>query len=141
MEIKGAPGSAMRYLLMCSGAPPLFMRLSHRIYNTKLDGLQDRRRKLTDADRSEIETRYKHGEGSLNSLAREYGVSKKTVLLIVNPDSKAKNDQHIRDNWQKYRAGREQQAANIRNVRRHKMELYKRGELVPESREEWNNMD
>lgn len=126
---------------MCPGTPPLSMRLSHRIYNTKLDGLQDRRRKLTDADRSEIETRYKHGEGSLNSLAREYGVSKKTVLLIVNPDSKARNDRHIRENWQKYRAGREQQAANIRNVRRHKMELYKRGELVPESREEWKNID
>lgn len=39
----------------------------------------DRRRKLTTADKAVIEARYKNGAVSLNALAQEYGVCKKTI--------------------------------------------------------------
>ena len=45
----------------------------------------DRRRRLTDEQKDEIKHKYSTGLYSLNNLAKEYSVSKKTVLLIVNP--------------------------------------------------------
>ena len=68
----------------------------------KLKGLQDRRKKLTDEQREEIKKLYGTGCYSLNGLAKEYGVSKKTILLIVNPESKRKNDERIKDHWRDY---------------------------------------
>ena len=56
----------------------------------KLPPELDRRRKLNDAQKDEIKHKYGTGLYSLNGLAKEYNVSKKTVLLIVNPESKRK---------------------------------------------------
>ena len=56
----------------------------------KLTGMQDRRRRLTDEERQEILEIYQSGLSSLKKLADAYGVSKKTVLLIVNPESAEK---------------------------------------------------
>lgn len=49
-----------------------------------LRGLQDRRRKLTDEQKQLIGKEYETGNWSLNKLAKRFGVSKKTILLIVN---------------------------------------------------------
>ena len=83
----------------------------------------DRRRKLSTADKMEIISRYKTGTCSLNSLAFEYGVSKKTILLIVNPSSKAKNDQHIRDNWKKYVKSKNEHNKIVTEHRHYKHQL------------------
>ena len=50
----------------------------------KLNELQDRRRKLTSNQRKEIKKLYETGLYSLNDLAKRFGCSKKTVLLIVS---------------------------------------------------------
>ena len=63
----------------------------------KLPQEYDRRRKLTDEQKDEIKHKYSTGLYSLNNLATEYKVSKKTILLIVNPESKRKNDERIED--------------------------------------------
>ena len=97
----------------------------------KLPGLLDRRRKLTDADKATILARYKGGATSLNALAREYSVSKKTILLIVNPESKAKNDKHIKDNWKKYQEHGEDLNRTHREHRAYKNSIFKEGLLVP----------
>ena len=89
----------------------------------------DRRRKLTSADKAAIESRYKNGLGSMNALAKEYGVSKKTILLIVNPEAKAKNDKHIKDNWRKYQTHGEEHARVIREHRQYKQSLYVKHEI------------
>lgn len=47
----------------------------------KLPKELDRRVKLTDQQREEIKELYGTGCYSLNGLAKQYGVSKKTVLL------------------------------------------------------------
>ena len=68
----------------------------------KLPPEYDRRRKLTDEQRDEIRHKYKTGEYSLSKLAIEYGVSKKLILLTVNPESKRKADERIKDHWREY---------------------------------------
>lgn len=95
----------------------------------KLPEHLDRRRKLMSADKATIEARYKRGEGSLRSLALEYGVSKKTIQLIVNPEIKRKSDQYIKENWPKYRLSKQEHAKCIRNLRHYKHELYLKHEI------------
>lgn len=90
----------------------------------------DRRCKLTTIQKQEIVKKYETGSYSLNSLAKEYEVSKKLILLIVNTDSKAKNDKHIKDNWKKYQTFGEEKNKISTEHRHYKYELYKKGLLV-----------
>lgn len=98
----------------------------------KLQGLQDRRRKLTDEQKAEIVCLYSSGFGSLNSLAKQFGVSKKTVLLLVNPTSAEKNKQRIKEHWKDYQEDKETHRETMRKHRRYKHHLYLNGELKDE---------
>ena len=95
----------------------------------KLSEAQDRRRKLTTEQYREIRDLYSTGRWSLNGLAKEYGVSKKLILLIVNPESKAKNDAYRKSNWREFQGTKEEHATAIRETRRYKQRLYLAGEL------------
>ena len=95
----------------------------------KLPENYDRRRKLTEAQKQEIKNKYSTGFYSLNSLAKEYSVSKKSILLIVNPESKRKNDQRIKDHWKDYQHSKDERNKTIREHRRYKHELYKSGKI------------
>lgn len=103
--------------------------MSFKSEKIKLPEKYDRRRKLTNAQKDEIRQKYESGFGSLQSLANEYGVSKKTILLIVNPKSKEKNDKRIKEHWKDYSATPEERNATIREHRRYKQELYKSGKI------------
>lgn len=92
----------------------------------------DRRRKLTETQKQEIKNKYSTGFYSLNALAKEYSVSKKSILLIVNPESKRKNDQRIKDHWKDYRETKEERAETMREHRHYKNELYKSGKIKKE---------
>lgn len=89
----------------------------------------DRRRKLTDEQKAEIQSKYLTGFYSLGSLAAEYEVSKKTVLLIVNPESKRKHDQHIKDHWKDYQKPTEERNQILKEHRHYKQRLYKDGKI------------
>ena len=91
----------------------------------KLPPEYDRRRKLTDEQKDEIIHKYGMGGYSLNQLGREYGVSKKTILLIVNPESKRKNDQRIEDHWKDYEPTKAERAAIRREHRQYKQTVFK----------------
>lgn len=95
----------------------------------KLPEKYDRRRKLTDEQKQKIRDKYGTGFYSLNGLAREYSVSKKTVLLIVNHESKRKNDQRIKEHWKDYQGTKEDRAKTIREHRHYKNSLYKSGKI------------
>ena len=92
----------------------------------------DRRRKLTDDQRDEIRHKYSTGLYSLNGLAKEYNVSKKSILLIVNPESKRKNDERNKDHWKEYIPSKEERNAIMTEHRRYKQELYKSGKIKEE---------
>ena len=94
--------------------------MPYKTEKLKLPPELDRRRKLSDEQKDEIRHKYSTGLYSLNRLAKEYGVSKKLVLLIVNPESKRKNDEHIKEHWQEYVPTKEERNAIAREHRAYK---------------------
>ena len=95
----------------------------------KLSEVQDRRRKLTEEDKEEIRHRYKIGDGSHRSLAKEYGVSKSCIQILVNPERAKAVSQRIKEHWRDYRPSKEEWAKTMREHRQYKHELYLKGEL------------
>jgi DNA invertase Pin-like site-specific DNA recombinase len=98
----------------------------------KLPREQDRRVKLTDRQREEIKELYGTGFYSLNDIAKKFGCSKKTVLLIVNEESAAKAKQYRKEHWKDWQRKGEEHNKAIKNTRRYKNELYKSGKLKDE---------
>lgn len=98
----------------------------------KLPEQYDRRRKLTEIQKQEIKDKYSTGVYSLNALAKEYSVSKKSILLTVNPESKRKNDQRIKDHWKEYRGSKEDWNKTMREHRHYKQNLYLNGKIKKE---------
>ncbi len=94
----------------------------------KLGEKFDRRVKLTQEDKEDIRDLYASGLHSLNSLAKMYNVSKKTILLTVNPESKEKNDERIKNHWKEY-YDRDKHNQAIKRLRHYKQELYKSGQI------------
>ena len=104
------------------------MPYTHEVNHIKLVGLQDRRRKLTNEQKAEI-THLRDEGWSMRKLAKEFGVSAQSILFIVNPESKAKNDKYGRDNWRKFQKAKEKNAEAVRKTRLYKQELFLKGEL------------
>lgn len=96
-----------------------------------LSQAQDRRRKLLDDDKEAIRILYATGKYSLRTLANDFGVSKKTVLLIVNADSAERSRQYKKEHWREFKQTKEEHAAAVRKTRRYKHQLYVNGELTP----------
>lgn len=100
----------------------------HETNHIKLTGLQDRRRKLTDEQKVEI-IRLRDEGWSLMELARKFEVSKKLILLIVNPESKAKNDDYIKTHWKDFQQTREERNKTSKKTRHYRQDLFLKGEL------------
>jgi transposase-like protein len=94
---------------------------------------QDRRRKLTAGQKEEIVTLYATGQHSLRSLAQQFGVSRSCVAIIVNPARAKAVSQRVKEHWQDYRPDKETRAKIMREHRRYKHDLYKKGELYAQS--------
>ena len=98
----------------------------------KLNELQDRRKKLTDEQRKEIRKLYGTGRYSLNGLASQFNVSKKTVLLIVNDKSAENAKQYSKEHWKEWQQTGEEWNKVVKEHRRYKQRLYKEGKLKEE---------
>ena len=105
--------------------------MTEKVDKIKLSQEQDRRRKLTDEQKLEIRKKYEQRGTSLNKLAQEYGVSKKSILLIVNDESKKKSDERIKQHWKDY-YNKEEHTKAIKNLRGYKKDLLNKGELKME---------
>lgn len=103
--------------------------MSSKWQNIRLSENQDRRVKLTSDKKAEILRKYQTGTYSLRKLAREYNVSHKTILLIVNAESKAKNDEYIKSHWMNYKQDKDTQTKTVQRVREYKRKLYEEGKL------------
>ena len=99
----------------------------------KLKDLQDRRKRLTEEQRKEIERLYGTGCYSLNDLAKMFNVSKKTILLIVNKESAEKAKQYRKEHWKEWERKGEERNKAVRDYRKYKYELYKDGKLKEEN--------
>ena len=98
----------------------------------KLKGMQDRRKRLTDEQRKEIEELYGTGGYSLNGLAKMYDVSKKTILLIVNKESAEKAKEYRKEHWREWKRVGEERNEAMRKYRKYKQTLYEDGKLKDE---------
>ena len=95
----------------------------------KLSPTQDRRRKLTDEQKKEIKKLYATGLVGQRPLAKQFGVSRSLIQIIVNPEIAEKKKQRIKEHWRDYRPSKEEWAETIREHRHYKQELYLKGEL------------
>ena len=95
----------------------------------KLSPTQDRRRKLTDEQKEEIKKIYATGLVGQRPLAKQFGVSKSLIQIIVKPEIAEKKKQRIKEHWKDYRPTKEEWAKTMREHRRYKQELYLKGEL------------
>ena len=89
----------------------------------------DRRRKLTDEQRDEIRHKYATGEYIYTQLAEEYGVSKKVILLTVNPESKRKNAEYAKTHWKNQIRTKEERTRTAREHRAYKQQLLDAGKI------------
>ena len=103
--------------------------MPYKIEKIKLPERLDRRRKLTNVQKETIRCRYQTEKISLRALGKEYGVNHKTILLIVNPEVKRKNDQYLKENWKRHQQSREEHAAAVKRTRHYKHDLYLKGEI------------
>lgn len=94
----------------------------------KLPENLDRRRKLNDAQKSEIMERAKRGE-SQRTLAKEFGVSRRLIGIVASPEQKAAVERRIKEHWRDYRPRNSEWAKIMREHRRYKHKLYLDGEL------------
>ena len=95
----------------------------------KLSPNQDRRRRLTDEQKEEIKKLYATGLIGQRPLAKQFGVSRSLIQIIVNPEIAEKKKQRIKEHWRDYRPSKEEWAKTIREYRHYKQELYLKGEL------------
>lgn len=106
--------------------------MPYKSESIRLQGLQDRRRKLTDEQKSKIKEMYATGEWSLNKLAVQFSVSKKTILLLVNPNSADRAKEYRKENWREFQKPKEERTRATREHRRYKQALYLSGQLIRE---------
>ena len=104
--------------------------MPYKSSSIKLSETQDRRRKLTDEQKEEIKRIYESGVCGTRPLAKQFGVSRSTIQVIVNPNRAEKVKQRNKDHWRDYRPTKEEWAAIIREHRHYKQQLYVKGELV-----------
>ena len=95
----------------------------------KLQGLQDRRRKLSDEDIAEIKALYVPHVFGAQRIANMFGVSKATIQNIVSPQIRETRHNYIKEHWREFQQKGEEWNEAIRKHRRYKQELYLKGEL------------
>ena len=95
----------------------------------KLPPTKDRRRKLTDEQKEEIRLIYAEGKVGMRPLAKQFGVSRSLIQVIVNPDIAERKKQRIKDHWRDYRPSKEEWAKTMKEHRHYKQELYLKGEI------------
>lgn len=88
---------------------------------------QDRRRKLTEEQKEAIRRIYASGICGMRPLAKQFGVSRTTIQIIVNPKRAEYVRQRIKEHWRDYRPSKEQWAATMREHRKYKHDLYMQG--------------
>ena len=96
----------------------------------KLPPNKDRRRKLTDEQKEEIRRIYATGNCGTRPLAKQFGVSRTLIQVIVNPAIAERHKQRMKEHWRDYRPSKEEWNKIKREHRHYKQELYLQGELV-----------
>lgn len=91
----------------------------------------DRRIKLTDKEREKIRKEYQEEDTSYNKLAKKYGVSKRLIQFVVNPEKAeiAKKQYSERRRDGRY-YDKEKHSEYIKNHRNYKKKLFEEGIII-----------
>jgi len=106
------------------------LKLPYKSDKIRLKPHQDRRRKLTDKDKEEIRSM----KGlSQRKLAKMFGVSRRTIQFILDPEKLAANKERRKERggWKQY-YDKEERAAVMREYRKYKHTLFKQEGLSDE---------
>ena len=92
-----------------------------KVDKIKISGTQyDRRVKLTKDQKAEIKMKHKVFALSYNSLAREYGVSKRLIQFIIKPDLYMKAKERRKANADRYKVSKDENTRIKREHRQYK---------------------
>lgn len=93
--------------------------------------LFDRRQKLTPEQRGEIYHRYHTECVSQRQLAAEYGVSRRLITFIIDPDKMEEARRRLKQSKAKgmYKPDKKKWAEIVREHRHYKQELFKQGQI------------
>jgi DNA invertase Pin-like site-specific DNA recombinase len=105
------------------------VNMPYKSEKIKLPPTKDRRRKLTDEQKEEIRAIYATGVCGMRPLAKQFGVSRTTIQIIVKPERAEAVKKRIKDHWRDYRPSKEEWAETMKEHRHYKQELYLKGEL------------
>jgi ribosomal protein L16/L10AE len=90
----------------------------------------DKRVKLTDQDRIEIRDLYAADVMSQRELAKAYGVSRRLIVFVIYPERMEANyANRIANGGSKQYYVKEKHTIAMRTHRKHKQDLYLKGEL------------
>ena len=94
----------------------------------KIPPQYDRRRKLSPTQKEQIIKLYCTGDYTMRYLADSFGVSQKTICLIVNPEAKEKQYNYHKEH--PYTYSNEHRNALRKSYREYKRKLYEEGKLI-----------
>lgn len=90
----------------------------------------DKRIKLTTEQKELIRKEYQTGLISQRGLAKKYNVSKKTIFNVVNPEKYLRQlEKNREENHSKAYYKKDKQREYVKEHRRYKQDLYKKGEI------------
>ena len=106
--------------------------MPYKSEHIKIQGTEyDRRRKLTEEDKNYIKLLYEKEKMSQRELASMFGVSKRKIQFILDPDKEKRNKelrkQHIKEG--RYKCTKEERASIMREHRRYKEKLHKENKI------------
>ena len=110
--------------------------MPYKSQKIKLNPNQDRRRKLTEDQKEEIRKIYKSGVCGTRPLAKQFGVSRSLIQVIVNPNIAERHKNYVKEHWRDYRQPKEKWAETMKEHRHYKQELYLKGELTTTNMED-----
>lgn len=88
----------------------------------------DRRRKLTDKQKEEIKHKYKTRLYSQRGLAKEYGVSRTLIQIIVDKQRAERVKQRVKEHWRDY-YDKDRHRKAMKNTRHYKQNLHLEGKI------------
>lgn len=93
----------------------------------------DRRRKLTEDDKFEIVRLRKEHNLSQRTLARMFGVSRRLIIFIIDPEKHERAKAQFKERRKDGRYyDREKHTESVRNLRIYKQQLYLDGKIKEE---------
>jgi len=100
--------------------------MASKIERTCLPFNLDRRKKLSDKEKQRIKELYIQGDTQA-SLARQFGVSRRLIGIIVDPKKKEAMRDYAKKNWRNFQKDKNRNREAVQRTRDYKKQLHDDG--------------